>query len=406
MHYFLQSIYEYDFLRCVIIHFILFNTAYCFNISDFAFLLELFGDFLCYFITLSLYRYFFVKTSKQKKNSTKEVTNVITLLKMASARSNGGKRSLPMVSLSTLSENTSKKPRVEYAKLPQVFQKWKLPGNIDIRAGIVRNEAILRISSLPDLEDMRPTSPTPYGTLSRVYAESNESKPDEIAKTVFLKKDEIMCMHKVLKRLQNNWEAVDEGESLSEKLSNLTDDERESMYQFQYMLDSSSKITIFPSAGRCEITMYSLVLGNNQADQSLEERGKVALSEEAFVILCQLSSEITAHMRDLTYALNETADEILKIAGGILSKMLFSKYGRFTDKEVNEARGSIVHAFMIVYSEFKTFNYTLNLTHQIGVLLRENPHILRPRLNLISLVAAVVDQIDILFDGKYIIMPK
>ena len=286
-----------------------------------------------------------------------------------------------------------KKPRREYPQKPSVYKKWALPGGVDVRVGIVANQVKLRISNQYDLDEERPC-------IVPEQHQSGGKKENSVSQTVFLSKNEVICMHNVLQNLFHCWDYVEDGATECGKLTN----ERK---VYEYVPDYSSEISIAPSEGKCFITAFKLKSNNDDDYSIVKPMGlavceQVVLTYEGFKEFCRVSSEIVTHVRDVYVALSEISPLILTEAGNTLSKMLVSRHGQFSSQDIISKEPRLMNDFHSIYSDFQAYGYAVNLTKAVREHIKKRPHITRPRIDLLSLVNSVVDQIDIMYDSTYI----
>ena len=311
---------------------------------------------------------------------------------MASARGPIRKREYNMAFYGNSKQSYFKKQKHVYPQKPSVYKKWALSGGVDVRVGIVNSQVKLRISSQYDLDEERPGMTTEQQTEGK--------KEKSISQTVFLNKNEVICMHNVLQNLFHCWDYVEEGAIEFGKLTCMLDEDKVRRI-YEYVPDTSSEISIAPSEGKCFITTFKHVEGIAK-DRGIVQSARVVLTYEGFKELCRISSEIITHVRDVFVAISEISPLIVKEAGKTLSKMLVCEHGQFSSQDIISKEPGLMSDFLSVYSEFQAYGYSVNLTKAVRELIKKSPHITRPRIDLLSLVISVVGQIEIIYDASYI----
>jgi len=297
------------------------------------------------------------------------------------------------------------------------LKKWNLSGsnecdsgnNTTVRVGLVNNEPMLRISTERDLLEERPHPPNLVLDSLPEYTKHFEIKKDEngrdiVPKTVFLTLKETLGLSVLVRSCV--YRARFSGLMLlSEPLIQYTQQDYELFEKDPNSIDQHSRFGFlqhYPS----DIETFARASGGNQGQQMRVKTGHVEISRTEIDVLNRvLSGEIIGSLKALEKIHSNLSEAVLTEAGKCLSKMVFSKFGKFDENQVRFKNGMLTECFMLSYSEFMGMGYTSALLETLYAE-TEKYKVNFGWFDSMRMINHVLSQINVLYNEKYIKCPS
>jgi hypothetical protein len=269
-----------------------------------------------------------------------------------------------------------------YGPRQKAFKMWALSDKSCVKVGLVDVDILCRISNEPDLADF-------------------ERECDEDGKVV---SKTVSLSYKQLIGLRNKvrWYSKTPSISKTDKLQGfiIEEEEERGFDSFSFLADTRPEISI----ENCITKVTTFEMSSN--GDSCIPSGQVTLTLDELLVLNDVINNVCEFMNTLEFTYSQLSHLIRSEAGKCLSKMLFSKYGKF-DREMVYSFShcdsrKLWNNFLDVYGEFMGMGYTFSLVKKVQAEIQKYDIL----YDVLPLTFQVMYQVKALFSAKYLECPR